>query len=62
MQKANEKTKTNLLIVIKLFLSSLNFSKKKLLFRFNKKIGEKAKSTPNKKPAAFLDTVWNPFP
>ena len=62
MQKANEKKQTNLLIVIKFFLLSPKFSRKKLFLRLNKNMGEKAKSTPDKKPAAFLNRVWNSFP
>ena len=62
MQKLNEKTIINLLIVIMFFLSSLKFSRKKLFLRLNKKTGEKAMSTPNKNPAVFLNAVGNSFP
>ena len=56
MQKPNEKINTNLLIAIKSLTSLLQFSKKKIFFKLNIKIGENAKNTPNRKPMLFLNT------
>ena len=56
MQKANEKTKTNLLNVQKFFLLSAYFAEKKFFIKLTIKIGEKAKSAPEKKPTLFFNT------
>ena len=55
MQKANDKTKTNLLNVWKSFLLSEYFAEKKFLIKLTIKIGEKARNTPEKKTTLFFN-------
>ena len=56
MQKATEKTKTNLLNVQNFFLLSAYFPEKKFFFKLTIKNGEKAKSAPDKKAKLFFNT------
>ena len=56
MQKAVENTKTRQLIVRKFFILVLYAAEKKIFFRLNIKIGEKAKNTPDRKAAVFFNT------
>ena len=61
MQKATEKTKTNLLNVQKFFLLSAYFAEKKFFIKLTIKNGEKAKTAPDKKATQFFNTDATSF-